>query len=235
MNLDERDPAVALANPEGLQVFGMDGHSLTTATLADGQTWFVLRELCDMLGLENVSHVKKRLRPDQMATMRRTDGRGNPNSIMVSESGMWKLVMTSRTALGRRVEDLVTTEVLPSIRKRGYYATDQVIAANNHALDVYDSHADAAIYEMSRAHRQAENCRTCRPDFALYAIERLRDARQAQAPINEMNNRPAIPVTTATLDQIRSETVRKVLGLPPFKVSLKLTAQAYADGAVDQS
>src|SRR6478735_3178610 len=112
-----------------------------------GETWFSLWDLCQMLGLKNAHVASKRLRPDQLATFRLTEvgERGPAASIMVSEPGMWKLVLTSRTELGRRVEELVTHKVLPAIRKHGAYLTEKITQEANAPQDPIDYRIDSTL------------------------------------------------------------------------------------------
>ncbi|WP_228384636.1 BRO family protein [Rhodocyclus gracilis] len=50
--------------------------------------------------------------------------RGGPTNI-ISESGLYKLIMRSDKATAKPFQDFVTKEVLPSIRKTGAYVTGQ--------------------------------------------------------------------------------------------------------------
>ena len=100
----------------------------------DGEPWFVLADLCRVLELPNASMVARRIDPE-MKGVSQIDTHGGPQQMaVVSEPGMYEVVIRSdkpEAALFRR---WITNEVLPSIRKTGSYSTtpaltdDQIIA-----------------------------------------------------------------------------------------------------------
>jgi prophage antirepressor-like protein len=100
-------------------------------TLIDGEPWFAATDVCRALGLEMAagsSHHLTSLRADERQkvhgpTLGLTEGgRGNPNINLISESGLYKLILRSDKASATPFQDWVTREVLPSIRKTGSYA-----------------------------------------------------------------------------------------------------------------
>ena len=52
---------------------------------------------------------------------------GNPNTIVINESGLYSLVLSSKLPNAKKFKRWVTSEVLPSIRKHGAYMTDQTL------------------------------------------------------------------------------------------------------------
>ena len=47
--------------------------------------------------------------------------RGNPNVVLVNESGLYSLIFASKTEFAKEFKHWVTSVVLPSLRKHGYY------------------------------------------------------------------------------------------------------------------
>lgn len=89
----------------------------------NGEPWFVAKDLCEILGIENSRQALTRLDEDEKNTVILNDGTpGNPNTAIVSESGMYALVLSSRKPEAKPFRKWVTAEVLPSIRKTGQYA-----------------------------------------------------------------------------------------------------------------
>lgn len=93
----------------------------------DGNPWFVALDVCKTLdynvkpnGDVNTSQALKHLGEDEVITTRISDKRGKPPKL-VSESGLYKLILQSRKPEARRFQDWVTREVLPAIRKDGAY------------------------------------------------------------------------------------------------------------------
>jgi len=102
----------------------------------DGEPWFVARDVCNVLELTNPTEALRSLDGDERSSLRITEGTlssgGNPNVNIISESGLYKLVMRSRKPEAKKFVKWITTEVLPSIRKHGAYIapsmTDEKLA-----------------------------------------------------------------------------------------------------------
>lgn len=89
----------------------------------DGDPWFVAQDVCVALNIQNVSQAIERLDEDERS-MLNIGRQGNAN--IVSESGMYTLVLRCRGAVNKgsvphKFRKWVTAEVLPSIRKHGIY------------------------------------------------------------------------------------------------------------------
>lgn len=101
------------------------GESLIRSTLIDGNPWFVAKDVCDALGLTNPTMAIKSLEPSEKITLSNTYGNpreGIPHEInYVSESGLYAIVFKSRKPEAVAFRLWVTTDVLPSLRRRGYY------------------------------------------------------------------------------------------------------------------
>ena len=90
--------------------------------------WFVAKDVCDILGLKNSRKAIVDLDDDEKNTVTISDGiPGNPNKTVVSEAGLYKLIMRSRKPEAREFQRWVTHEVLPTIRKHGAYMSEQTI------------------------------------------------------------------------------------------------------------
>lgn len=97
------------------------------STLIDGEPWFVAIDVIRALHLthDNVTIHTQKLRPDELQRVARSTlspPKGGARMVMVSESGLYKLIMRSDKATSAPFQDWVTREVLPSIRKTGSYA-----------------------------------------------------------------------------------------------------------------
>lgn len=97
----------------------------------DGEPWFVAKDLCDALGMDTskgVSHWLAGLDLDErdMAYQRDFCGLPNRGARIVSESGMYAIVLKSRKAEAKAFRKWVTSEVLPTIRKTGGYMAPSV-------------------------------------------------------------------------------------------------------------
>lgn len=105
-----------------IQTFNFNNATLRTMTDKNGDPWFVAKDVCDILGLENSRKATADLDPDEKNTVTISDGiPGNPNKTIISEPGLYKLIMRSRKPEAKEFQRWVTHEVLPSIRRTGGY------------------------------------------------------------------------------------------------------------------
>ena len=107
-----------------LEVFQYADREVRTISI-DGELWFVLADICGVLGIANSGNVAARL---DEADIRQTDIRsgGQTRSVtIVSESGMYEVVIRSDKPEARRFRWWVTHEVIPSIRRTGSYAVPE--------------------------------------------------------------------------------------------------------------
>lgn len=105
-----------------IQRFDFKGAALRTLTDEAGEPWFVAKDVCDVLELSNVGQALARLDDDEKSSITLNDGTpGNPNKAIVSESGLYALVLASRKPEAHEFKRWVTHEVLPQIRKTGGY------------------------------------------------------------------------------------------------------------------
>ena len=105
--------------------FTYEGTSVRTVTTEDGEPWFVLSDVCSILKLTNPSEVAKRLDEDEINTLRISEGIGNPNKNIISEAGLYAVILRSNSPNAKPFQRWVTHDVLPQIRQHGYYAAEQ--------------------------------------------------------------------------------------------------------------
>lgn len=111
-----------------IQQFDFKGNQVRILTDKKGEPWFVAKDVCNVLGITNNRDAIGELDTDEKNTVVITDGiPGNPNKTIVSEAGLYRLVMKSRKPKAKEFKRWVTHEVLPSIRRHGVYATDVTI------------------------------------------------------------------------------------------------------------
>lgn len=110
--------------------------------MIDAEPWFVVADVCAVLGIKNPSDAIKSLDEDEIRlfkdpnTLAFPDGnraqRGNPTFNLTSESGFYTLILRCRDAVKpgttpHRVRRWVTGEVIPSIRKTGGYSVKRMV------------------------------------------------------------------------------------------------------------
>jgi prophage antirepressor-like protein len=89
----------------------------------DGNPWFVAKDVCEVLGINTPQMAYRRLDAAEIHKVSRADIGMRPGkpAALVSESGLYKLIMRSDKPVAKPFQDWVTREVLPAIRKDGMY------------------------------------------------------------------------------------------------------------------
>ena len=111
-----------------LQTWSYENSEIRTVE-KDGEPWFVGKDVAAVLGYSNTRDaLAKHVDDEDKNTVVIRDGiQGNPNTIVINESGLYSLVLSSKLPNAKKFKRWVTSEVLPSIRKHGAYMTDQTL------------------------------------------------------------------------------------------------------------
>lgn len=95
----------------------------------DGQPWFVVADVCAALEIGRSDNLLRHLYSDQKSVTPQRVRALMPDlhhrSVIISESGLYKLIMRSDKPEARKFQDWVTREVLPAIRKDGMYVAGE--------------------------------------------------------------------------------------------------------------
>lgn len=105
-----------------IQQFDFKGAALRTLTDETGEPWFVLKDCMSILDLGNPTETVKMFDEDEFSTTEVIDSIGRrQQAYIISEPGLYRLVMRSRKPEAKEFQRWVTHEVLPQIRKTGGY------------------------------------------------------------------------------------------------------------------
>ena len=107
-----------------IEIFNNEEFGQIRTIVIDGEPWFVAKDVCDILGTTNPTMAMDGLEDFERAKFNL--GRQGEANI-ISESGFYTLVLRSRKPIAKPFRIWVTSEVLPSIRKHGAYATNDTI------------------------------------------------------------------------------------------------------------
>lgn len=116
-----------------------------------GEAWFVAADVCKALEIGNTSQAMSRLDDDEKTTLISNEGR---QLNIVSESGLYSLVLSSRKKEAKTFKRWITHEVLPSIRKTGGYNSKQSDEYKTKRLEVMMMNAKARL--MKEQNRRME-------------------------------------------------------------------------------
>lgn len=107
-------------------IFKYEENKLVRTMNVSGEPWFVLKDVCDVLGLSTPARVAERLDSDEVSQAHLIDSMGRSQEMtIISESGLYNVILRSDKPEAKPFRKWVTAVVLPSIRKNGGYIAGQ--------------------------------------------------------------------------------------------------------------
>ena len=111
-----------------LKTFTNDNFGSIRGIEIDGEGWLVGRDVAKALGYKNISDALKKHVDEEDKGVAKCDTLGGIQEMtVINESGFFFLVLGSKIPNAKKFKKWVTSEVLPSIRKHGMYATDELL------------------------------------------------------------------------------------------------------------
>jgi prophage antirepressor-like protein len=112
-----------------LQIFKNEQFGQVRMVEIEGQPWLVGKDVAEILGYAKpLDAISRHVDEDDSVKYGLTDNLGRTqNTIIINESGLYSLILSSKLPQAKEFKRWVTSEVLPSIRKHGMYATDQLL------------------------------------------------------------------------------------------------------------
>lgn len=113
-----------------MQIFTYNSNEVRTVEM-NGEPWFVLKDVCEVLGMDStqLKKVADRLEADEKGRTQITTPGGMQESWVINESGLYNVILRSDKPEAKPFRKWVTSEVLPSIRKHGAYMTSETLQA----------------------------------------------------------------------------------------------------------
>lgn len=114
-----------------LQIFNHAEFGSVRTVTVDNEPYFVGKDVADILGYSNTRDaLAKRVdAEDKLDGVAICDSIGREQTpVLINESGLYSLILSSKLPNAKRFKHWVTSEVLPSIRKHGVYAIDELLA-----------------------------------------------------------------------------------------------------------
>ena len=122
-----------------LQIFKYQDKQIRTVE-RNGEPWWVLKDVCEVLEINNHKMTVQRLDVDEVSQTDLTDSLGRQqNTTIVNEAGLYNVILRSDKPQAKPFRRWVTNEVLPTIRKTGGY-----VANDDLFLNTYFPSADEA-------------------------------------------------------------------------------------------
>lgn len=211
-----------------IRIFNNEEFGNVRTVTIDNEPWFVGKDVAEALGYSNTrdalaTHVvyedKRIIQRSEIATLENHIPKSalpmdfvsanipNRGLIAINESGLYALIFGSKLESAKRFKHWVTSEILPSIRKNGIYATDNVIdnILNN-------------------------------PDFGIELLTKLKEERAARVKAEQTNAILMHVNKTYTVTEIAKELglrsaieLNKILGKMRIQYKINGTWVMYSD------
>lgn len=152
--MSDRSLPVGENNSQSLVPFEYGGIEIRTVMI-DGEPWFVARDVCDVLGLKDVSMALSRLDEADTSQAGIRSGGQSRQVRTINESGLYDMVIRSDKPEAKPFRRWITSEVLPTIRQTGSYGTTPALPDNRALALMVIAEADRAD-QAERARLAAE-------------------------------------------------------------------------------
>lgn len=108
-----------------LQIFNNEEFGEIRTLIINDEPYFVAKDISEKLGYSETNAMTKRLDDDEFISDK-LEGM-NMKSIFINESGLYNAVLGSKLPEAKKFKKWITSDVLPSIRKHGMYATEELL------------------------------------------------------------------------------------------------------------
>lgn len=130
----------------------------------NGEPYFVGKDVAEILGYNNTKDaIATHVDADDRAVIQRSENTTleipNRGLTVINESGLYSLILSSKLPKAKEFKHWVTSEVLPSIRKHGAYAVDELLNDPEFAIKTFT----ALKEERERSKRLSEQIEADKP------------------------------------------------------------------------
>lgn len=193
---------------EQIKIFNSDEFGSVRTIIIDGEPWFAGKDVAASLGYKDTSDaLKKHVADEDKLTRCFTESGQNRQMYVINESGLYSLIFGSKLESAQKFKHWVTSEILPSIRKNGIYATDKVID------DILNN-----------------------PDFGIELLTKLKEERAARVEAEKTNAILMHVNKTYTMTEIAKEIglksaveLNKILSEKKIQYKINGTWVMYSD------
>lgn len=204
-----------------LQIFSSHEFGQVRTVEIDGTPWLVGADVATALGYKNPRKaLSDHIDPEDKGVTKRDTPGGEQEMLIINESGLYSLILSSKMPKAKAFKHWVTGEVLPALRKNGVYET---VKAQQHIeqLEATNAQLNMAIQNVSSAKAALAEVISLRNDFIKHRDNYKARFLQAKADYGKMcdNLRQAeslVAQAQANLDSRIDQLQIIAFGLPGF-------------------
>ena len=157
-----------------LQIFSNEQFGSIRTIEIDGKPYFVGKDVAEVLGYSNTRDaLGKHVDSEDKADVAIHDGRQNRNHTIINESGLYSLILSSKLPKAKEFKRWVTSEVLPTIRRHGMYATDELLNNPDFAIKVFTELREERLKRQSLEEKvavQVQQIAELQPKASYYDV-----------------------------------------------------------------
>lgn len=158
-----------------------------------GEPWFVAKDVCDILALGNPRSSIALLDEDERGVHSMDTPSGKQEMGIISEAGLYSLILRSRKPEAKAFKRWVTHEVLPSIRKTGAYLSPGM---SNEQVKALVATLEEEMYRRIQAENRLAKLEAHAEELARAAIP--------ATPFGELSQKTGRPRTCLVRNYLRS-------------------------------
>lgn len=118
---------------ENLQIFKNEEFGEIRTVTVNNEPWFVGKDVANILGYQNGSRdINRHVDEEDKLTERIVLSGQNREVIVINESGLYSLILSSKMPNAKKFKHWVTSEILPTIRKTGGYVSNDDMFINTY-------------------------------------------------------------------------------------------------------
>lgn len=206
-----------------LQVFTNEEFGQVRVLEINGNPWFVAKDVANILGYRNGSRdINRHTDEDDRDKTMIYDGKQNKESTLINESGLYCLILSSKLPTAKKFKRWVTSDVLPTIRKHGVYAVEEVL-----------NDPDMLIAALTELKLEREKRKALEATVATQQQEILELKPKASYYDLVLNSGDLVPISVIAKDYgwsaIRMNTYLNSKGVQYKRGNTWLLYQKYAD------
>lgn len=111
-----------------LQIFRSEDFGNIRTTIVNNEPWFVGKDVADILGYQNGSRdINRHVDEDDRRKVMIFDGNQDKETIVINESGLYSLILSSKMPNAKKFKHWVTNDILPTIRRHGAYMSEKTL------------------------------------------------------------------------------------------------------------
>ena len=146
-----------------IKIFANEEFGRVRTVIIKGEPWFVLADVCKALEISNSRMVASRLDSDELMSVKLTSGGQRREMTVVSESGLYDVILRSDKPQAKPFRKWITTKILPTIRRTGGYVANEDMFIENYLPFLEEPYRNLFRLQMTAINKLNERIRHDEP------------------------------------------------------------------------